>query len=69
VTLSDYKDRSFGMNYGVLMKENGLLARTVFIVDSDDVVRYIQRVSEMGQEPDYEAVLRALDEIRSAPAQ
>ncbi|MCS6860379.1 MAG: thiol peroxidase, partial [Abditibacteriales bacterium] len=35
-TLSDYQDRSFGENYGVLIKELKLLARSVFVVDKSD---------------------------------
>jgi thiol peroxidase len=65
VTLSDYLDHSFGFNYGVRIKELGLLARVVFIVDRDGVIRYIQRVPEIAQEPDYDDVLRALARIRS----
>ncbi len=57
--LSDYQDRSFAAAYGVLIKELKLLSRSVFVVDSADVVRYVQHVSEIGKEPDYDAVLSA----------
>ena len=63
--LSDYQDRSFGMNYGTLIKETKLLARSVFIVDETDTVRYIQYVPEMSNEPDYDAALNALRKIIS----
>lgn len=59
-TLSDYQDRSFGMAYGVLVKESKLLARAIFIVDDQDVVRYVELVPEITQEPDYDRVLSAL---------
>ncbi len=59
-TLSDYQGRSFGLAYGVLIKELQLLARTVFIVDDQDIVRYIERVPEITKEPDYDRVLGAL---------
>ena len=59
-TFSDYKDRSFGLAYGVLIKELNLLARTVFIVDEQDVIRYVEVVPEIAQEPDYEGVLNAV---------
>jgi thiol peroxidase len=59
-TLSDYQGRSFGLAYGVLIKELQLLARTVFIVDDQDIVRYIERVPEMTREPDYDRVLGAV---------
>ena len=34
-TLSDYQERSFGLAYGVLIKELKLLARSVFVIDKD----------------------------------
>lgn len=58
-TLSDYRDRSFGQNYGVLIKELLLLSRCIFVIDADDTIRYIQQVPEVTQEPDYAAVLQA----------
>jgi thiol peroxidase len=58
-TLSDYRDRSFGLNYGVLIKELLLLTRAIFVVDGQGVVRYIQIVPEVTSEPDYAAVMAA----------
>lgn len=60
ITLSDHRDASFGSAYGVLIKELRLLARSVFVVDREGVIRYIQLVRELTQEPDYEAVLKAV---------
>ena len=62
-TLSDYKDVSFGENYGVLIKELRLLARSVFIVDDKDVVRYTEVVPEVTNEPDYDKALSALRKV------
>lgn len=59
-TLSDYQDRSFGLNYGVLLKDLKLLARAVFVVDADDKVAYVELVSEVTAEPDYTAALEAV---------
>jgi thiol peroxidase len=59
-TLSDYRERSFGLNYGVLIKELLLLTRAIFIVDAQDVIRYIQIVPEVTNEPDYAAVISAV---------
>jgi thiol peroxidase len=59
-TLSDFQNRSFGMAYGVLIKELKLLARAIFIVDDQGMVRYIELVPEITQEPDYDRVLSAL---------
>ena len=59
-TLSDHRDASFGNAFGVLIKELRLLARAVFVVDKDGVVRHAQIVNELTNEPDYEAVLKAV---------
>jgi len=58
-TFSDYRDRSFGLAYGVLIKGLKLLARSVFIVDEQDVIRYVELVPEMTQQPDYDRVVNA----------
>jgi thiol peroxidase len=57
--LSDYRDRSFGRNYGLLIGELGLLARAVVVIGKDKNVAYVQIVPEIGQEPDYDAALKA----------
>src|SRR5512137_1984493 len=59
MTLSDYRERSFGQSYGVLIKELLLLTRAIFIVDASDTIRYIQIVPEVTNEPDYAAVIAA----------
>ncbi len=59
--LSDHRDASFGSAYGVLIKELRLLARAIFIVDREGIVRYVQLVKEISEEPDYGEVL---DEAR-----
>jgi len=62
-TLSDHRDASFGVAYGVLVKELRLLARAVFLVDGDGILRYQQLVKEISNEPDYDAVFRALKDL------
>ena len=59
-TLSDYQERSFGLAYGVLIKELKLLARSVFVVDKDGKVAYREIVKEVTAEPDYAAALAAV---------
>jgi len=59
VTLSDHRGASFGMAYGVLIKELRLLARAVFVIDGTGIIRHIEIVKELTEEPDYEAVLKA----------
>jgi thiol peroxidase len=57
--LSDYKTRDFGTAYGVFVPAKGLLARAVFVVGKDDVLRHVEYVSDVGKEPDYDAALAA----------
>jgi len=59
-TVSDHRDASFGTAFGVLIKELRLLARAVFVVDADGIVRYSQCVPEIIDEPDYFVVLSAV---------
>ncbi len=60
-TLSDHRNAEFGTEFGVLIKELRLLARTVFVVDKDGIIRYIEIVDEVTNEPDYEAALSAVE--------
>jgi thioredoxin-dependent peroxiredoxin len=62
-TLSDHRDAAFGQAYGLLIKELRLLARAVVLVDREGMVRYVQLVKEVAQEPDYDDALRALAKI------
>ena len=62
-TLSDHRDASFGKAYGVLIKELRLLARAVFVVDKKGILKYIQLVKEVTEEPDYDAVLDAVKKL------
>ena len=63
VTLSDHRNASFGTAYGVLIKELRLLARCVFVVDREGIIRYIQMVKEISEEPYYEAILDAVNNL------
>lgn len=62
--LSDHRDLSFGEAYGVAIKELRLLARAVFVVDSNDTVVYAEYVSEATNHPDYEAAISAAKEAK-----
>ncbi|NQT46278.1 MAG: thiol peroxidase [Candidatus Omnitrophica bacterium] len=62
-TLSDHRDSDFGLKYGVLIKELRLLTRAIFIIDKEDVVRYVEYVKEIASHPDYDAALAALKEL------
>jgi thiol peroxidase len=62
-TLSDHRDGAFGAAYGVLIKELRLLARAVFVVDREGVIRHIEFVEELSDEPDYGRVLDAIRKL------
>jgi thiol peroxidase len=66
--LSDHRDASFGNNYGVLIKELRLLARSIFIIDKNNIVRYREIVPELTNHPDYDKALSALNMIGMARA-
>jgi thiol peroxidase len=64
VTVSDYQQADFGTKYGLLIKDLRLLARQVMVVDADGVIRYVQLVPEVAQEPDYDAVLAVVKALQ-----
>jgi thiol peroxidase len=63
MTLSDYKNASFGESYGVLLKDLRLLARVIFVVDKKGIIKYIQYVKEVTDEPNYDEVLEAVKKL------
>ena len=63
VTLSDYYDHAFGKSYGVLMEEWHLLARAVFVLDSDNTILYVEYVDNVNTHPDYESVIEVVKEL------
>jgi len=63
VNLSTLRGRDMLKNYGVLIvtsKLAGLAARAVMIADERNVVRHVELVSEIANEPNYQAALNAL---------
>ncbi|MEB8094684.1 thiol peroxidase [Staphylococcus caprae] len=63
ITLSDHKDLSFGKNFGVVMEELRLLARSVFVLNENNKVVYKEIVSEGTNFPDFDAALEAYRNI------
>lgn len=59
-TLSDHRDASFGTAYGVLIKELRLDTRAIFVIDAQNTLVYQEIVSEVTQEPNYDAALEAV---------
>ncbi|MBX4147083.1 thiol peroxidase [Virgibacillus sp. LDC1] len=64
ITLSDYKSRSFGEAYGVLIKEFQLDMRSIFVVDTNDTITYVEYLGEMTEHPNYEAAIDAVKSLR-----
>ena len=63
VTLSDHRDAAFGEAYGVLIKELRLLARSIFVIDRNGSIQYIENVKELSEQPNYDAVLAAAQKL------
>ena len=64
VTLSTFRNQTFGTDYGVVITTGplvGLMSRAVLILDAEGVVKYTEQVPEIAQEPNYEAALTTLD--------
>jgi thiol peroxidase len=62
-TLSDYRGAAFGKAWGVFIKELGLLARAVFVLDKQGTVQYVEVVKEVAGEPNYDAALKAAQKL------
>lgn len=63
VPFSTFRHPDFGRLYGVTITNGmlaGLLSRAIVVIDENGKVVYTQHVSEISQEPDYNAVLSAL---------
>jgi thiol peroxidase len=61
-TASAHMNERFGIDYGVLMEENRLLGRAVFVIDREGVIRHVEYVRQLTQEPDYGRALAAARE-------
>lgn len=60
ITTSDYKDHSFAKASATYVEELGLLTRAVFVLDENNVIKHVEYVKEITNEPDYEKVLKRL---------
>ena len=57
ITLSDHLESDFGMKYGTLIEELRLLARSVFVLDKNRTIMYVEYVDEMGQHLNFDELL------------
>mgnify|MGYP005993891883 CR=1 FL=1 len=63
--LSDSVWRDFGSKYGLLIKDMGLLARSIFVIDRNGKVSYKELVADISNHPDYDAALKAIKEANN----
>jgi thioredoxin-dependent peroxiredoxin len=65
-TASDFRTGEFLKKYNVEMTEGpfkGLSARAVFVLDKDNTIKYAELVPEIAHEPEYDKVLKAIEEL------
>lgn len=63
INLSDFKDGSFGKNYGLEITDGplaGLHSRVVIVLDENGTILHTEQVKEIADEPNYEAALAVL---------
>jgi len=65
ITLSDYKNASFGTAYGTLIKELRLLMRSIFVVDANNKVTYVEYLGEMTSPPNFDQAIAAVNKLTS----
>lgn len=65
ILLSDFKMREAGEKLGVFIPDIGLLARAVFVCDHNFVVKHVQLVKEITEEPDYTSVIKHVEQLCS----
>ena len=63
IMASDYRNFGFCTDYGVLLEDLGLLTRAVFIIDGEGIIRYIQFVPEVSNEPNYDEIITEIQKL------
>jgi thiol peroxidase len=64
ITLSDHRLMSFGDAYGTHIKELRMEQRSIFVIDKEGIIRYVEYVPEVGQHPDYDKALAAAKALK-----
>jgi thiol peroxidase len=57
--LSDHRSGSFGEAYGTLIKDLRIESRAIFVLDKENIIRYVEYVKEVADHPNYDAALAA----------
>jgi len=60
---SDYQDRNFSEAWGTLIEELKIMARSIFVLDADGNIKYVEYVGEVAEEPNYDAAMSALKSL------
>ena len=63
VPVSVFRSADFGTSYGQTISNGplaGLLARAVVVIDEKGIIKYMEQVPEITQEPDYDSALKAI---------
>ena len=63
LTLSDYRDASFRLAYGVLIEKLRLHSRAVFVINKDDILHYIEYVPRIAIPPDFDKAIAAMKKL------
>ncbi len=63
ITVSDQRDKDYGIKYGLLIEELGILSRAIVVIDKEDTVRYVEVVNEIAEHPDYDKALEAAKKL------
>src|SRR5882762_1881600 len=66
--LSDHRSGSFGEAYGTLIKDLRIESRAIFVLDKDNIIRYVEYVKEVADHPNYDAALAAAKTATGAAA-
>ncbi|MGB6128609.1 MAG: thiol peroxidase, partial [Psychrilyobacter sp.] len=63
VTLSDHKDLDFGTKYGFILEELRLLSRGILVIDKAGIVKHVEYVQEITNQPDYDKAITIAKEL------
>lgn len=64
IVVSDHQTLDFGLKYGFAIDGLRLLARGIVIIDSENTVRYVEYVPEVGSHPDYDKALEFVETLK-----
>jgi len=63
IIVSDYQNRDFASKYSLLIEELKLLSRAVFVLDKDNIIKYVEYLKEITDEPNYENAIKVVKEL------